>query len=84
MDYHFLIKYIPEWAYFILFGCLVCCACWCFYDEHLRGFVDKTLQCLKCERGRRILSGGRRRVVVGLRVGEPITTAKIYPESVVV
>jgi hypothetical protein len=79
MDYHFIIKYIiPEWAYFILFGCLGCCACWCFYDEHLRGFVDKTIQCLKCERG------GRRRIVVRWRVGEPITTAKIYPESIVV
>jgi hypothetical protein len=96
MDYHFIIKYIPDWAYFIMFGSLVCCACWCFYDEHLRGFVDEMIQCLKCRclvrhfrfekcaRGRRDLSRGRRRIVVGLRVGDPITTAKVYPESVVV
>lgn len=72
MDYHFIIKYIPDWIYLFMLLVLICCGGWCFYDEHLRGFVDKWVLCLKCP------CLGR-----DFRVGGRITSASVYPQIVV-
>jgi hypothetical protein len=79
MEYHFIIEYIPDWGYFTMLGILMCCACWCFYDEHLRRTVNQMIAWLSC-RGR---EEGGRRVVIGLRTGDPITTARVYPVNAI-